>query len=106
HAGCVIPTERFVWHPTRQPIALDLWTPQPPDAPAPYTTVGRWDETRRDVHFRGEVYSWSKRVEWMKFLDLPARTGEPFRVAMDVDKMPGDGALLRTHGWQITDPIS
>jgi hypothetical protein len=104
--GCVIPTERFVWHPTRQPIALDLWPPLPADPTAPYTTIGRWDEARRDIHFRGEVYAWRKRVEWIKFLDLPQRTGERFSVAMDVDKTPGDGDLVRGHGWKITDPIS
>jgi hypothetical protein len=104
-ADCAIPTERFTWHPTRQPIALDLWEPLSADASAPYTTVGRWDEARRDVHLRGEVYAWRKRVEWLKFLDLPARTGERYRVAMDVEKTPGDGELLRRHGWEITDPI-
>jgi len=104
-AGCSIPTDRFAWRPTRQPIALDLWTPQPIDPQTPFTTIGRWDEGRRDVRFRGEVYSWRKRIEWMKFLDLPARTGERFLVAMDVDKTPGDAERLRRHGWEIADPI-
>jgi hypothetical protein len=103
--ACPIPTDRFEWLPTRQPIALDLWTPLPADPAAAYTTVGRWDEQRRDVHFRGEVYTWRKRVEWMKFLELPACTGERFAPAMDVDKTPADAALLRRHGWEITDPI-
>jgi hypothetical protein len=42
----------------------------------------------------------------MKFLDLPARTGERFAVAMDVDETPGDGDLLLRHGWEITDPVA
>lgn len=104
--ACPIPTDRFEWLPTRQPIALNLWEPQPPDVAAPYTTIGRWDEQRRDVHFRNEVYTWRKRVEWLKFLDLPARTGERFRPAMDVDKTPGDADLLRRYGWEIADPIA
>ena len=58
------------------------------------------------MRFQGEVYSWSKRVEWMKFLDLPARTGARFCVAMDVDKLPADVALLRQHGWEIADPLA
>ena len=102
---CAIPTERFAWQPTRQPIAVDLWTPQPHDRRAPFTTIGRWDEGRRDVHFRGEVYAWRKRVEWFKFLQLPERTGERFVVAMDVEKLPDDAARLRRHGWEIVDPI-
>ena len=104
--ACPIPTDRFEWLPTRQPIALDLWTPRPTDAHAAYTTIGRWDEQRRDVTFRGEVYTWRKRVEWMKFLDLPARTGERFAPAMDINTVPADAALLRRHGWEISDPIA
>jgi hypothetical protein len=104
--GCRIPTDRFAWRATRQPIAVALWPPLPADLSASFTTVGRWDERRRDVHFEGEVYSWRKRVEWMKFLELPAHTGERFTVAMDVEKTPDDSALLRQHGWQIVDPLA
>ena len=104
-AGCSIPTELFAWRPTRQPIATEIWSPLPSDPGAAFTTIGRWDERRRDIHFAGEVYSWRKRTEWMKFLELPARTGERFCMAMDVDKTPGDGELLRRHGWEIVDPI-
>ena len=104
--GCSIPTDRFAWRPTRQPIATELWPPLPADPGAPFTTIGRWDEQRRDIHFAGEVYSWRKRTEWMKFLDLPARSGERFCVAMDVDKTPEDGELLRRHGWEIVDPVA
>jgi hypothetical protein len=104
--GCAIPTGRFTWRPTRQPIALDLWSPLPADQRAAFTTIGRWNERQRDLSFQGQVYSWSKRTEWMKFLDLPARTGERFAVAMDVDETPGDGDLLLRHGWEITDPVA
>jgi hypothetical protein len=104
--GCVIPTGHIAWRPTRQPIALDLWRPLAADADAPFTTIGRWDEGRRDISFRGDMYSWRKRVEWLKFLDLPSYTGARFQVAMDVDKNPEDGALLRRHGWQIIDPLT
>ncbi len=104
--GCIIPTDRFAWRPTRQPIAVELWTPVPPDPQAAFTTIGRWDERRRDVEFRGHRYSWSKREEWIKFLDLPAHSSERFCLAMDVDKTPADVALLRQHGWELDDPIA
>jgi len=42
----------------------------------------------------------------MKFLDLPARTGERFALAMDIDKVPADAALLQQHGWAAVDPIA
>jgi len=105
-AACPIPTGTLEWLPTRQPIALHLWEPLPPDAGAAYTTIGRWDEQRRDLRFQGEVYSWRKSVEWMKFLDLPARSGERFAPAMDVDKAPTDASALQRHGWEAADPIA
>lgn len=104
--ACPVPVQRFEWLPTRQPIALDLWEPLTPVPAAAYTTVGRWDEQRRDVRFQDAVYSWRKSVEWMKFLDLPARTGERFALAMDIDKVPADAALLQQHGWAAVDPIA
>jgi len=104
--GCAIPTGPFTWRPTRQPIAVELWSPLPSDAPAAFTTIGRWDERRRDLEFQGEVYAWSKRTEWMRFLALPQRTCERFAIAMDVGATPGDYDLLSRHGWEITDPIA
>jgi hypothetical protein len=50
-------------------------------------------------------YSWSKRDEWLRFVDLPQRSGARFELAMDVDKNPGDRELLARHGWGIVDPL-
>lgn len=104
--ACAVPTDGFEWKPTRQPVALSAWTPGPPDADAAYTTIGRWDEHRREVEVAGERYSWRKRSEWLHFLTLPERTGEKFRLAMDVAKSPEDVALLGAHGWSIVDPVA
>jgi hypothetical protein len=103
---CPVPTAGFAWRPTRQPVATQLWEAPPPEPQAAFTTIGRWDERRRDLRFRGEVYAWSKRVEWMRFLALPHRTGQAFLLAMDIDKHPEDADLLRRHGWAVTDPIA
>jgi hypothetical protein len=69
-----------------------------------YTTVGRWNENARDLTWQGETYRWRKRTEWLRCLDLPARTGQAFEVAMDVGSVPDDPAVLRAHGWRIADP--
>jgi len=93
-------------HPS-SPAPLHPSSPAPlPPGPPAWTTIGRWDERQRDVTVGGERYAWNKRAEWLKFLDLPARTGEPFLVAMDVHKTPADADLLMRHGWQIADPIA
>jgi hypothetical protein len=99
-----LPTGGYVWNPTRQPVVLDLWGAVVPAGQA-YTTVGTWDARGRDLTFRGETFRWRKRTEWMRFLDLPGRTGASFSMAMDVDSVPGDAALLARHGWDVRSPL-
>ena len=98
-----LPTGGYRWHATRPPVAVEHWAASAPPGPA-YTTVGRWDAAGRDLVFRGETYTWRKRAEWLRFLDLPARTGRAFEVAMDVASVPGDAEHLVAHGWRIVDP--
>jgi hypothetical protein len=98
-----VPTAGFDWQPTRTPIAVDLWADAGPPGIA-YTTVGRWNESTRDLTWQGETYRWRKRTEWLRCLDLPARTGAQFEVAMDVGSVPDDPGVLGAHGWRIADP--
>jgi hypothetical protein len=98
-----IPTSGYTWHPTRQPIAVDVWANLRPGGPA-YTTVGKWDSQDRDVEYRGETYGWSKRPEWLRCLDLPGRTGARFEMAMNVGD--SDREPLQAHGWRIVDPLT
>jgi hypothetical protein len=99
-----VPSAGYCWLPTRCPVALDWWAQAPEPPVRGWTTVGRWDERSRDLVWRGERYAWSKRTEWMSCLDLPARTGDTFELAMDVENVPGDPALLAAHGWSTRDP--
>jgi hypothetical protein len=103
---CAVPAGDWAWHATRQPIALALWEPLAAVAGAPLTTIGRWDERRRAQQIGDRRYSWSKRDQWLRFLDLPRRTGARFELAMDVDKNAGDRELLARHGWGLVDPLA
>lgn len=103
--ACRIPTGRVRWRPIRQPIVPELWEPLPVDPGAPFTTVGKWDATGRDVTFDGEVFGWRKRAEWFRFLDLPRATGRRFCPAMDVASRPDDLARLEAAGWEVVDPL-
>ncbi len=105
-ARCPIPGGGFDWLPTRQPVVTHLWEAPPANPAAPFTTLGRWDEARRDTTFEGEIYGWNKRQQWMPFLRLPQDTGARFVLAMDIDKNPADRELLQAHGWNITDPLA
>jgi hypothetical protein len=100
-----LPTGGYQWHPTRQPMVLDLWADAGPPRAA-WTTVGTWNARGRDVAFGGETFQWRKRTEWLRCLDLPARSGASFEVAMDVASVPGDPERLTSHGWKLVDPLA
>jgi hypothetical protein len=98
-----VPDAGYRWHPTRSPVAIAHWAGTAPTT-ADYTTVGRWNETQRDLTFNGETFQWRKRTEWLRCLDLPARTGASFEMAMDVQNVQGDLPVLAAHGWRVVDP--
>ena len=99
------PTGGYEWIPTRQPVVIELWENAGPPRLA-YTTVGKWDSQGRDMEYQGESFTWRKRIEWYRYLDLPRKSGQTFELAMDVESVPGDRELLTEHGWQIADPMS
>jgi glycosyltransferase involved in cell wall biosynthesis len=85
-----------------------------------YTTVSNWRQQGRDIEFNGGTYTWSKHLEFEKFLTAPARVGRPLELALTlvdpaiIQLGPGDavhapGVLpeerqrLVTNGWQLTD---
>ena len=100
--GCRVPvTAGFDYLPTRQPIILDWWrTPEPPGAR--FTTVASWRQTEKDLEWEGEVYTWSKHVEFLKIIDLPSRIEPAVDLALACDDAD-DLALLRSHGWGVID---
>ena len=102
---CTVPSGLLDWRPTRQPIALEHWTVAPVPDDAAFTTIGRWDSGGRDVELDGQLYTWRKRTEWQNLMELPARTGARFDIAMDVHD-PLDRALLLENGWHVRDPIA
>ncbi len=100
-----LPTGGISWRPTRPVVLGDLWENPLLPASAPFSTIGKWDAGERDVVFRGERYGWRKSREWMRFLDLPQRSGERFELAMDVCSVPADLEKLVASGWGVRDPI-
>jgi hypothetical protein len=102
--GSTLPTAGYKWQPTRQPVATEFWENAGPPGLA-YTTVGTWDSKGRDVEYQGETFTWRKRTEWCRFLDLPNRTAKTFELAMDVETVPADFERLTGQGWRVIDPI-
>ena len=98
--GCTVPDDGLPWQPTRQPVVLDAWpvTPAPPDAP--FTTVMQWDSYAERA-WAGRTFG-MKSASFGPVLDLPARTGAAFRLAVGGPAEARD--RLRAAGWGVRDP--
>jgi GT2 family glycosyltransferase len=102
---CRLPrSERFEFHPTRQPVILDLWpdrSPQPADV---FTTIGNWRQDWREVTFEGKRYSWSKHQEFLDYLELPERSGQAFELGLS-SCADHEREMLRQRGWRVRDGV-
>jgi len=96
---CTIPTDRFRWQPTRQPLVLDVWKPDHRPPGTRFTTVTNWNPYGR-VRFRGETYG-HKDVEFNRFLELPRLTSQELELA--IAARPRVRAKLQRHGWRVLD---
>jgi len=102
---CGLPLqERYGFRPTRQPVVVDFWPDRSPEPADLYTTIGNWRQEWRDVTFKGERYTWSKHHEFLKYLELPGRTGLGFELALSSSE-PEDRKQLAEHGWRVRDGL-
>ena len=103
---CGLPlSARFPFLGTRQPVVLDMWTGYDSGSRDVFTTVGNWRQPWRDVTYRGATYRWSKHHEFERFIDLPARTQQPFELALS-GTTPDDVQALRQRGWTVVDGLA
>jgi hypothetical protein len=105
---CLVPVGRFPYRPTRQPVVLDWWRPagegKKPGSGC-LTTIASWEQSGKDIEWNGEHYAWSKHHEFLKFIDLPRRTGQEIELALAC----GDNAAierLTSHGWRVRDALA
>ena len=102
---CGLPvSDRFEFHPTRQPVSPELWEAGAPPAHNRFTTIGNWRQHWRDVSMGEEVYTWSKDHEFEKFLELPERVGERFELALSSYE-DEDQSMLERCGWRVTHAL-
>jgi GT2 family glycosyltransferase len=98
---CRLPvSDRFRFQTTRQPVLPDLWETARPPAHDRFTTIGNWSQPWRDVAVDGSVYTWSKDQEFKKLLDLPAKAGPRFELALSSFE-DADRELLEERGWRV-----
>jgi len=98
----IVPLCGVPWKPTRPPVVLDLW-PEASGEPDCFSTIATWENKGKNIDFEGESYVWSKHVNFVRFLDLPLRTGACFTMAM----LPPTEAVeteVTGKGWKLVDP--
>jgi hypothetical protein len=100
-----VPDHGFTWLPTRQPVVTDYWnTGAPPADGAVFTSVANWSTSgKKDIEWRGDTYLWSKSLEFLRFIEAPARSGEEFELATDI-KDEETRALFHKNRWRLTLP--
>jgi hypothetical protein len=93
-AASAVPTGPLVWHKTWQPVTVGDWRSEatPDDR---FTTVMSW-HIASFANVGGH-----KDEEFLKYLDLPSRTPQRFRLAIN-----GPRDLLGEHGWETVDAMA
>jgi hypothetical protein len=102
---CEIPDAGVTWRPITPFVFLPMWGEEPDPGPgAPFTSLTQWEW--REMWLGDRVLSRSKREAYLRYLDLPARTGVPFELAANIDPGDdtGDRELLASHGWNWVHP--
>jgi hypothetical protein len=103
NSDCRLPvSDRFRFLPTRQPVVVDLWDCHRSPAGSTFTTIAGWQQLWREVELDGEVYHWSKHLEFMKFLQLPFRTDQKLELALSGCN-DDDVRMLEAYGWNVRD---
>jgi hypothetical protein len=98
------------WIRIRPPVCLDLWPYRRDPACRRFTTVSSW--LGREYVMEGDrvLYENTKRVSFLKFAELPARTGSEMELALCFKGKPdapdvADRALLERKGWSVRDAL-
>jgi hypothetical protein len=102
--GCPVPSAGFTWHATRPPVVMECWTGDADPAARAFTTVASFANAGKDISYEGVTYQWSKHGNFLRFLDLPQHTPQPFVMAMKPD--PTNEPRVRAAGWELVDPAA
>ena len=96
--NCELPDLGITWQPTRPPVVLDAWKPQPPGET--WTTVMTWNNFRRPIESGSKVYG-TKEMEFGRIEHLPQRVKARFEVAAGGDSPPAE--RWRSLRWTVID---
>lgn len=100
---CSVPDCGRHWITTTQPVVLSEWPKMRGDSGEALTTVGNW-RSYGSVQHDGVLYG-QKVHSFRPFYSLPARTTQPFLLALAIH--PDEAADLKAlddNGWRRCDP--
>jgi hypothetical protein len=90
------------WLYTPPPVFLPEWLPMPPDGAGPYTTVAHW--WGGTFEFNGSTFCNEKRVAFLQYLDLPARTPVQLELAVCLAEYYEEyRQLMEPKGWRLRE---
>src|SRR2546425_5535680 len=93
------------WIHIRPPVCLDLWPFALDSACDAFTTVSSWlttDFLKVTENGKTVLRENTKRIAFLRFLDLPHHTRQPLELALYlVDKDAEERARLERHGWRV-----
>ena len=100
---CDIPTCGLIWRPLMHPVVLDLWPVRNNVKYRRFTTISSW-AGKETFDFKGR-FSGEKSDQWLKFVELPKRTGQEMEIALKIHPAyERDIRLFRENGWTFSDP--
>jgi hypothetical protein len=105
-ADCEVPADGFEWVPLPPPVLLEQWEPQAPVRFDRFTTVATWRNALGRLEHGGRAYT-LKHHQLRRFAEVPARSGLPFEIALDIHPDEAEEAeRLRRQGWSVVEPAA
>jgi len=99
---CRVPMALLEWQKTRPPVIVDWWDDdKSPGSNAAFNTITSWSKSWNDVSWNGEIWRWSKHLEFRKFQSLPELTEAPLELAV-VGMEEEEAECFRSHGWHLS----
>lgn len=92
---CPIPKIGRQWLTTLPPVALSYWPVNEDDRATHFSCIMQW-QSYREVVYQGVTYG-NKDKEFLKFIDIPQLTKQPFRIALS----GGFPDELSQHNWEV-----
>jgi hypothetical protein len=102
---CPVPTSGHRWHRFMPFVYLPFWrTASDPGKKAAFSSVTQW--TWDEYWLEERLLSFSKRQAYLRYLEMPQRSGRAFELAANIHPKDttGDRDLLLKMGWQLAHP--